>query len=144
MTLRQQIQTIVSNRSGAFRTKALVCEQRARESTDPASKQDWEELAIEWHTMAHLPVRTARSLQLQSSNMPVSFGIADTRVCPECKNRMHLTRRKPHPMLGNAFELQTFTCSTCEHEIERGVDRLGEAVPVKGLSAIVGGTTGKR
>jgi hypothetical protein len=35
--------------------RALICEQRARESTGPASKQDWEELAIEWHTMANLP-----------------------------------------------------------------------------------------
>ena len=34
--------------------EALFSEQRARESTDPRSKHDWEELAIEWHMMANL------------------------------------------------------------------------------------------
>jgi hypothetical protein len=38
--------------------KALVCEQHARESTDPASKRDWEELAIEWRLMARSPAST--------------------------------------------------------------------------------------
>jgi hypothetical protein len=42
------------NRSRQFRSKALLSEQRARESTDQRSKQDWEELAIEWHMMANL------------------------------------------------------------------------------------------
>jgi hypothetical protein len=37
--------------------KALSCEERSRESSDPTSKQDWAELAIEWHTMAHLAAR---------------------------------------------------------------------------------------
>jgi hypothetical protein len=37
--------------------KALSSEQRARDSTDPTSKQDWEELAIEWHTIANLAAR---------------------------------------------------------------------------------------
>lgn len=55
MTLRQKILNTVSIRSGAFQMKALDCEQHARESTDPTSKRDWEELAIQWHTMAHLP-----------------------------------------------------------------------------------------
>jgi hypothetical protein len=57
MTLRQKIPANLSIRSSALRIKALACEQRARESTDPASKRDWEELAIQWHTMAHLPAR---------------------------------------------------------------------------------------
>jgi hypothetical protein len=35
-----------------YRLKAQVCEQRAIEASDPTSKRDWEELAIEWHTMA--------------------------------------------------------------------------------------------
>ncbi len=37
-----------------FRLKAPFSEQRARESIDPRSKHDWEELAIEWHMMANL------------------------------------------------------------------------------------------
>jgi hypothetical protein len=46
-----------SNRTDMYRMKALVCEQRATESSDPTSKQDWEELAIEWHTMANFAAR---------------------------------------------------------------------------------------
>jgi hypothetical protein len=40
------------NRVDMYRLKAQVCEQRAIEASDPTSKRDWEELAIEWHTMA--------------------------------------------------------------------------------------------
>jgi hypothetical protein len=40
------------NRIDMYRMKAQVCEQRAVEASDPTSKRDWEELAIEWHTMA--------------------------------------------------------------------------------------------
>jgi hypothetical protein len=59
MTLHQQIPTSVpvADRSDIFRLKALFCEERSRESSDPTSKQDWAELAIEWHTMAHLAAR---------------------------------------------------------------------------------------
>ena len=41
-----------------YRTKALLCEQRVVEATDPTSKRDWEELAIEWHTMANFAARS--------------------------------------------------------------------------------------
>jgi hypothetical protein len=59
MTLHQQIPTSapITDRSDIFRLKALFCEERSRESSDPTSKQDWAELAIEWHTMAHLAAR---------------------------------------------------------------------------------------
>jgi hypothetical protein len=40
-----------------YRLKAQVCEQRAIEASDPTSKRDWEELAIEWHTMASFAAR---------------------------------------------------------------------------------------
>jgi hypothetical protein len=56
MTLHQSAlpNAPIANRSGVFRLKALFSEERARESTDQASKKDWEELAIEWHMMASL------------------------------------------------------------------------------------------
>ena len=56
MTFRQEIVASAPNpnRSERFRLKALISEQRARESTDRRSKHDWEELAIEWHMMANL------------------------------------------------------------------------------------------
>jgi hypothetical protein len=74
MTLQQQIpaNAPVSDRSGLFRLRSLFGEQQAQESTDPKSKQDWEELAIEWHMMASLAARISRP------DMPISFGIADT------------------------------------------------------------------
>jgi hypothetical protein len=43
---------MTTNRTDMYRLKAQVCEQRAIEASDPTSKRDWEELAIEWHTMA--------------------------------------------------------------------------------------------
>jgi hypothetical protein len=45
------------SRTDMYRAKALDCEQRAREASDPTSKRDWEELAIEWHTMANFAAR---------------------------------------------------------------------------------------
>jgi hypothetical protein len=44
----------IANRTHVYRMKALDCEQRASDASDPTSKQDWEELAIEWHTMSNL------------------------------------------------------------------------------------------
>jgi hypothetical protein len=44
---------VMTSRSKIFRLKALECEQRARETTDPASKENWQELAIEWHAIAN-------------------------------------------------------------------------------------------
>jgi len=38
--------------SEKYRIKALVCEQNAKEATDPALKQGWAEIAIEWHTLS--------------------------------------------------------------------------------------------
>jgi hypothetical protein len=47
----------LKNLTDNYRIKALMCEQRATEVSDPASKRDWAELAIEWHTMASLAAR---------------------------------------------------------------------------------------
>ena len=43
----------MGSRSHTYRLKALESERRASEASDPATKQDWEELAIQWHAMAH-------------------------------------------------------------------------------------------
>jgi hypothetical protein len=43
--------------SDMYRAKALACEERARHASDPTSKRDWEELAIEWHTMANFAAK---------------------------------------------------------------------------------------
>ena len=57
--------------------------------------------------------------------MPSHFGADDNPVCPECTNRMCLTRRTPHPTHGYDFELQTFACRVCKHEIQREADYKG-------------------
>jgi len=40
--------------SSTYRLRALASEQRAREASDPAIKKEWEELAIQWHLIAHM------------------------------------------------------------------------------------------
>src|ERR1700676_5469150 len=66
MTLHQQILTSAPiDRSIVFRSNALLCEQRASGSADRKSKQDWADLAIEWHFMAYhtaLPRRDAQAV----------------------------------------------------------------------------------
>jgi hypothetical protein len=59
-------------------------------------------------------------------SMPTRFGASDNPICPKSRNLMHLTRRMPHPKFGYDFELQTFTCRVCQHEITRNADRQGE------------------
>jgi hypothetical protein len=48
----------IANRTHVYRMKALACEQQASDASDPTSKRDWEELAIEWHAMANPAART--------------------------------------------------------------------------------------
>lgn len=40
--------------------RALACEQRARDASDPAIKKEWEALAIEWHQLASVIVKTTK------------------------------------------------------------------------------------
>jgi hypothetical protein len=60
MALHQQILTSAptTDQSDVFRSRAILCEQEARQSRDWTSKQDWELLAIECHMMADLATRT--------------------------------------------------------------------------------------
>jgi hypothetical protein len=41
------------SRTDMYRMKGIACEHRASDASDPTSKQDWAELAIEWHAMAY-------------------------------------------------------------------------------------------
>ena len=40
--------------SSTYRLRALASEQRAREASDPTIKKEWEDLAIQWHLIAHI------------------------------------------------------------------------------------------
>ncbi len=50
-----------SRRAPLARLKAIASEQRALAATDPALRQDWEELAIEWHLLANLSAASSAS-----------------------------------------------------------------------------------
>ena len=67
-------------------------------------------------------------MSVQQQRQPQrSFGADDTPACPNCGNRMYLTRRTPHSEHGASYERQTFTCDGCRHEIERSADNIGVA-----------------
>ena len=55
----------------------------------------------------------------------IRFGAHLGPTCPACTRTMHVTRRAPHPVYGNTYELQTFKCRTCGDEIKRSADRSG-------------------
>jgi hypothetical protein len=55
------------------------------------------------------------------------FGAHQGPTCPACTRSMYVTRRMPHPLYGNTYELQTFKCGTCGNEIERSADQSGLA-----------------
>jgi hypothetical protein len=40
--------------SSTYRLRALASEQHAREASNPAIKKEWEDLAIQWHLIAHI------------------------------------------------------------------------------------------
>jgi hypothetical protein len=45
--------------SRVYRLRAVACEQRASQATDPALKRDWGELGIEWHLLANEAAQAA-------------------------------------------------------------------------------------
>jgi hypothetical protein len=57
----------------------------------------------------------------------LSFDTIDRPVCPYCGERAYLTRRSPHPDHDLRYELQIFTCTACNHTIERIVDANGNS-----------------
>jgi hypothetical protein len=80
-------------------------------------------------------------------NMPISlarhFGMSTRPVCMICKGQtMNVSRRSPHPLFGNAYELQTFECAICGGEIKRSSDVTGrphasEAAPSAGVVTLL-------
>jgi len=44
---------MIDDLSEKYRLKALVCEQNAKDVTNPALKLGWAEIAIEWHALAN-------------------------------------------------------------------------------------------
>ena len=40
--------------SSTYRLRALASERHAREASDLAVKKEWEDLAMQWHLIAHI------------------------------------------------------------------------------------------
>jgi hypothetical protein len=76
------------------------------------------------HIPRRLPVRGFGGMSNQQQQS-LSFGVIDRPACPHCGERAYLTRRSPHPDHDLRYELQIFTCSACDHTIERIVDANG-------------------
>jgi hypothetical protein len=50
--------------SARYRLKALTCEQNAKDATEPVLRQEWTEVAIEWHALANRAVQHAALTRL--------------------------------------------------------------------------------
>ncbi len=57
----------------------------------------------------------------------LNFDAIDRPICPHCGEAAYLTRRSPHPDHELRYELQIFTCTACNHTIERIVDANGNS-----------------
>lgn len=44
-----------------YRLKALACEKNAKDTTEPALKQGWGEIAIEWHALSNRVLAYSRN-----------------------------------------------------------------------------------
>ena len=53
------------------------------------------------------------------------FGANNGPICGKCNRLMHIARRSPHPLYGNAYEMQIFECRNCKIQIERSADGSG-------------------
>jgi hypothetical protein len=70
------------------------------------------------------------SLPLIRRKRPYRFEVRKKPRCEKCGGTMRISRRKPHPVLGDAWELQQFTCVTCHHVQEQAA---GENRPADAL-----------
>jgi hypothetical protein len=73
----------------------------------------------------HFPAISLMGAGAMSNQGSATFGVTDRPACPNCGQRPYLTRRSPHPDHDLRYELQIFTCSTCDHTLERIVDANG-------------------
>jgi hypothetical protein len=58
----------VISKTEEYRTRAIACEMRAKEVTDPAMKRQFEELAMQWHYMANQTARHGFGDQMESGD----------------------------------------------------------------------------
>jgi hypothetical protein len=73
----------------------------------------------------HSPAISLMGAGAMSNQGSATFGVTDRPACPNCGERPFLTRRSPHPDHDLRYEQQIFTCSACDHTLERIVDANG-------------------
>ena len=54
----------MTEQSKAYRLRAVACEQRVHNAPNPLTKQEWEELAIQWHLLANKAAPPASALDI--------------------------------------------------------------------------------
>ena len=62
---------------------------------------------------------------LHSTAAGRQFSEEDLPICDTCKQSMRFTRRTPHPIFGDDYELQVFECRTCGRQNHRSTDANG-------------------
>ena len=68
----------------------------------------------------HTPPPPAFSPKTKSINE--KSAAMSTPKCDKCGGRTYLSRREPHPKLGQLHELHTYRCASCEHCQEQDSD----------------------
>jgi hypothetical protein len=70
-------------------------------------------------------VAASKNATIHLSNTDRHFGVENLPICQTCHRSMQMTRRSPHPIFGNDFELQSFECRRCGVQNLRSVDENG-------------------
>jgi len=52
--------------SAKFHLEAVGCEQQAEHATDQKTEQEWQELAVQWHSMADQAAKLSGDNNLES------------------------------------------------------------------------------
>lgn len=111
----------------------LIRAARLRETgaeSEPVFKSpNWRLVAI--MRSGHLKPVAAKSCSTMYvvARKPGDFGAQDEIACKHCGEKMLLSRRSPHPQMGDKFEEQHFTCLKCKREAIRCVDENGNPPP---------------
>jgi hypothetical protein len=62
----------VKSRIEMYRAKALAAERRSKQASDQIFRQEWEELAIEWHAIANFAAKEIGKTESEGSRKTLS------------------------------------------------------------------------
>jgi hypothetical protein len=58
----------MADKSQDYRLKAVACGQRAKEAPERITRQEWEELAMQWHLLAHQAAQMSGAASQNDNN----------------------------------------------------------------------------